>query len=204
MEQDPWWCGKLYERLVDPLNANVRSIVMNLVPEKSIVLDIACGTGALAMQLASKCQKVVGVDLSQKMIDLARKSQQVGSLTNVDFQVADATKLSNFSDQSFDVVTISLFLHEIPSELAVEILKEAKRIGKTVIVADYMNKAPTLISAIATHVIERIAGKGHFDCFQNYKKQGGLESLVEKAGLKKTLDNVNESQTVRVLQLCEK
>lgn len=202
MEKEPWWSGKLYKRLIDPLNTDVRRIIADFVPEKSTVLDIACGTGALAMQLASKCQKVVGIDLSQKMIDLAKKSQEAAHLLNVDFQVADATQLSNFSDQSFDVVTISLFLHEIPTELAVQILKEARRIGKTIIIADYTNKAPTVISAIATHVIERLAGKGHFDCFQDFKKQGGLDSIIEKVGLKKTLDHINETETVRVLQLC--
>jgi len=38
------------------------------------VLDIGCGPGFLTRQLASKAQRITGIDMSNKMIDLARKS----------------------------------------------------------------------------------------------------------------------------------
>lgn len=76
-------------------------------PEK--VLDIATGTGDLAIAIAKALPKarVTGVDLSEGMIDKGRAKLTAKRLDNrVDMQVADAMRLP-FADNAFDVVTIA-------------------------------------------------------------------------------------------------
>ena len=52
------------------------------------VLDVGCGSGVLAFPLAKRGYDVVGIDFSQRMIDIARERSLENGLV-IDFQVAD-------------------------------------------------------------------------------------------------------------------
>ncbi len=65
------------------------------------ILDVGCGTGRHAIELASRGYSVTGIDLSESMLKKARE-KAVDSGVNVDFKVADARKLP-FENQ-FDLV----------------------------------------------------------------------------------------------------
>lgn len=65
------------------------------------VLDLACGTGKLALELAKAGHTVFGVDLSSEMIEVAR-AKTVG-IPNVSFDVQSMTKLE--VAEKFDLVT---------------------------------------------------------------------------------------------------
>lgn len=49
----------------------------------TVVIDIGCGPGFLTKQLASKAQRLIGIDMSEEMIDLAK--DQCANVTNVEF-----------------------------------------------------------------------------------------------------------------------
>jgi SAM-dependent methyltransferase len=70
------------------------------------VLDVACGPGQWASEVAFAHQQieVVGVDMSQTMIAYARAQARVQGLGNVQFQVMDATRPLAFPDATFDFV----------------------------------------------------------------------------------------------------
>ena len=68
------------------------------------VLDIGCATGELALALAKKGQQVVGIDLDEKMIALARERTKRAGL-NTGFFIRDMTKIGeDFSPGYFDAV----------------------------------------------------------------------------------------------------
>lgn len=65
------------------------------------VLDVACGTGDMAVSLAERGCTVTGVDLSEEMLAIAKvKSERL----KVKVEIADAENLP-FEDESFDGVT---------------------------------------------------------------------------------------------------
>ena len=70
------------------------------------ILDVACGTGDMSIQLLKKGCQVTGVDLSEEMLAITRqKTDSAGfQLSSFDFQLADAEQLP-FPDASFDAVT---------------------------------------------------------------------------------------------------
>ena len=73
------------------------------------VLDLACGTGDLAFAAAADGGDVTGLDLTPRMIELARGKAPVG----VRFLVGDMMALP-FRDASFDVVTTGYGLRNVP------------------------------------------------------------------------------------------
>jgi demethylmenaquinone methyltransferase / 2-methoxy-6-polyprenyl-1,4-benzoquinol methylase len=103
-----------------------RKIALAIDPTDKSVLDVATGTGSLAIALSPKAKKVVGIDLSDKMLAVARKKTHTGDLT---FLQMDASRM-DFSDGAFDMVTISLGLHDMPLEVRTLVMQEAKRVLK--------------------------------------------------------------------------
>lgn len=49
MDKSLYYYGAIYHRLFDPQLSEARQIVVDLIPEGSSVLDIACGTGLLCL-----------------------------------------------------------------------------------------------------------------------------------------------------------
>jgi demethylmenaquinone methyltransferase / 2-methoxy-6-polyprenyl-1,4-benzoquinol methylase len=79
-----------------------------LLREGDRALDVCCGTGDLALELArhvGPSGSVIGCDFSEPMLDIARaKSVQAGAAT-VRFEYADALRLP-YDDRFFDAVTV--------------------------------------------------------------------------------------------------
>ena len=101
-------------------------ITKEINPINKSVLDVATGTGSLAIDLSKSAEKVVGIDLSSKMLDVAEKKRKNDNLS---FLLMDASCMK-FNDEEFDVVTISLGLHDMPLDIRTLVLKEVKRVLK--------------------------------------------------------------------------
>lgn len=74
------------------------------------VLEIGCGTGTLTEYLARTGSLITATDLDENFLNIARKQIQ---FSNVRFQTADAEKLENFPDDSFDAVCGVSILHHL-------------------------------------------------------------------------------------------
>jgi demethylmenaquinone methyltransferase/2-methoxy-6-polyprenyl-1,4-benzoquinol methylase len=170
--------GWFYKTFVDPILVSVREKIAAEILAGQTVLDVACGTGALVFQLARKSKKVVGIDLSEPMIKAAKKEERKQHPGNVSFEVADATRLSAFNDGEFDVVTLSMALHQFSPELHAPILDEIKRVGKKLIIVDYAVPLPRNVAGISARIIEFLAGKEHYQNFRRYYRLGGLRSIL--------------------------
>jgi ubiquinone/menaquinone biosynthesis C-methylase UbiE len=74
-----------------------------------LVLDLACGEGFYSRRIKQKgAEKVVGVDISEKMIELALKQEQHAQL-GIDYLVGDVMELGKIG--SFDLVVASYLLN---------------------------------------------------------------------------------------------
>jgi GrpB-like predicted nucleotidyltransferase (UPF0157 family)/trans-aconitate methyltransferase len=71
------------------------------------VLDVGCAAGHLSVALAGRGAEVTGVDLSQGMVDVARRL----SGGKAEFRWADITEPLAFETGTFDLITASLVLH---------------------------------------------------------------------------------------------
>ncbi len=77
------------------------------------VLDLGCGTGHTALALSSHVASVVGVDVTEAMLEQARLLATARGLANATFIQADAAALP-FPSQSFDLVASRYSAHHYP------------------------------------------------------------------------------------------
>jgi demethylmenaquinone methyltransferase/2-methoxy-6-polyprenyl-1,4-benzoquinol methylase len=75
------------------------------------VLDLACGTGDIAYLAAARGARVVGLDITSRMIELARAKTTHGR--SAAFLVGDMTSLP-FRSGSFDLVTTGYGIRNVP------------------------------------------------------------------------------------------
>jgi SAM-dependent methyltransferase len=104
------------------------------------VLDIACGSGNLALVASRRYCEVTGIDLPQNPINRARIRAAADGLA-IDFQVGDAQQLP-FRDASFDVVTSVFGVMFAPDQTrAARELLRVCRPGGRIALANWMPEA---------------------------------------------------------------
>ena len=175
--------GIIYSTFIDPILKPMRIRIAQQIHPGENVIDIACGTGAQVFEMAKKANKVVGIDFSESMIIQANKTAIKCKCKNVNFVIADATHLTGFSENEFDVSTISLALHQFLPELYSPILNEMKRVAKKLIVVDYAIPLPKNYAGLGSRFAEFLAGGEHNRNFKQYYLQGGLNSILTKNNL---------------------
>lgn len=118
------------------MDKNWRQIVYNLSmqdnPKK--IIDIATGTGDIALCFAKDDVAVIGIDNARQMLDIA--NQKKSSSKNIQFQLEDAENMS-FANDSFDVATVGFGVRNF--ENLHQGLVEIKRIlkpGKKLIILE--------------------------------------------------------------------
>ena len=144
------------------------------------VLDVCCGTGDQATQLAQRGIETYGIDLDPKMIAVAEGKRDKYGKDNLHFQIADATALP-FEDRYFDFATISLALHEKSLETQQKVIAEMRRVvrpGGSLVLADYPVPARRFY-----RFAEMLVGGEHYACFKGTQANGGMETLVKTLGL---------------------
>jgi ubiquinone/menaquinone biosynthesis C-methylase UbiE len=123
-------------------------------------LDIGTGSGEPALTMAgmvSPAGRVTGIDLSERMIELAKETSRARRLLNVSFKVMDAENL-DFRDGSFDLA-VSRFGFQIftnPERAASEAFRALKPGGRSVTVWSTGDKVPAL-HAIVGPMLEHAA-----------------------------------------------
>ena len=92
------------------------------------VLNMGCGFGKCTFPIAERFPQaeVVGIDLSGPCLQLAAATVEARDLTNIRFAQRDALR-SGYADSSFDLVTSTQLLHEVPVEGIEQILRESFR-----------------------------------------------------------------------------
>jgi arsenite methyltransferase len=86
-----------------------------------VVLDVGCGTGSLALRLASSGATIHGLDISSEMIRIAKGKAQAEGATNVSFHVGSLDSFALFEPASLDGICAYSLLHlvdDVPATLS--------------------------------------------------------------------------------------
>jgi ArsR family transcriptional regulator len=99
------------ERVIDRLGE-----LADLTPEM-VVADVGTGTGFVAAGIAPRVSQVIGVDISERILDVARSNLEELGIDNVELRVGDITALP-IPDDSVDAAFANMVLHHAEAPAA--------------------------------------------------------------------------------------
>lgn len=113
-----------------------------LIRPSDTVLDLGCGIGRVARYVAPLCRELWAVDISPRMLELARS--RLAELPNVRFAISQETSLPEPPTASVDVVYSLLTLQHVEREHAFTLMCEVRRVLRPAGVAHFT--FPNLLS----------------------------------------------------------
>ena len=97
------WSGASYERIAETFAPIHDRVVAALALERGLhVLDVACGTGGVALRAARAGAEVTGIDISADQLAKARRAAELEGLS-IAFDEGDCQELP-YADGQFDAV----------------------------------------------------------------------------------------------------
>ena len=150
-----WGKGR-YEQTAAELEPVAEAVVAMAAPRAGDrVLDVACGTGNAALRAAAQGADVVGVDVSERLVGVARQRADEAGLS-AEFLVGDALALP-VADASFDIVlsVFGVIFAPDPAQAIREVARVLRADGRAYITA-WVPAGP--INAMLT-VVGRAVGR---------------------------------------------
>ena len=166
------WMYKDYEKILGQVIAFSRGILRKRV---SVVVDIGVGTGNLAQKFVGRAKKIIGIDLSFKMLRLAKKKIPTIETKRADFL------LLPLADHSADLIVSSYALHHLTEEEKMRALEEMARVLKKkgkIIIADLMFANTQAEKETKNRVIS--SGKSEIVTEIEEEYYGHVNTLIEK------------------------
>ena len=166
-----------------------------LANEKAVVLDVACGTGDLSLELQKHANaRVIGTDFCRPMLTLAHNKTESLNLT-VPYIEADAMDLA-FANESFDAVTIAFGLRNLSNfqNGLRELQRVLKNGGKLAVLEFSTPLVPgfrSLFNLYFTQILPRVGGmisgsRGAYeylpDSVSKFPDQKHLVDMMSDAG----------------------
>lgn len=174
----------------------VRAMLADVLEDPAaVILDVACGTGDLSIELQRDARaRVVGTDFCRPMLDLAKGKTASVSL-NIPYIEADAMRLS-FAAESFHAVTIAFGLRNLSNfnDGLAELRRVLKPGGRLVVLEFSSPAVPgfrTLFNFYFSRVLPRIGGmvsgsRGAYeylpDSVSKFPDQKDLVKMMQQAG----------------------
>jgi len=117
-------------------------------------LEVGCGTGAFTRHLARRARRVLAIDLSPVMIDVARRHSL--AFSNIEYVVADATA-ADLPAGRFDCVASIDVLHHTPVRATLAKLIGALRPGGVLLIRDLLDSRG--LAGLPGHVLARVVDR---------------------------------------------
>ncbi|MFL5886153.1 MAG: class I SAM-dependent methyltransferase, partial [Thermoleophilaceae bacterium] len=110
----------------EDLDTILSALDLRLTPEDEVV-ELGCGIGRLTRALARRARSVRAVDVSARMIELAREHN--AELDNVEWIVGDGASLAAIADASADACVSHVVLQHIPEpDVSLGYIREMGRV----------------------------------------------------------------------------
>ncbi|KAL6248086.1 hypothetical protein RBB50_005434 [Rhinocladiella similis] len=111
--------------------ANSAPYLIDFIKPTDRILDVGCGSGSITLGLAQLVPQghVIGIDVAEKELDLARDAATAQGVKNVEFKFGDAHKLlAGFEEDAFDIVHAHQVLFHIHEP--VKVLKYMRQLTR--------------------------------------------------------------------------
>jgi 2-polyprenyl-6-hydroxyphenyl methylase / 3-demethylubiquinone-9 3-methyltransferase len=157
-----WWDPKGPSKPLHDLNPLRLQYIERAVPLKDArVLDVGCGGGILSEAMARAGARVLGIDLSQAVLDVAELHAIEGKVA-AEYRLAAVEELAQQQPGAFDLVTCMEMLEHVPDPAAsVAALSSLAKPGGDVIVST-LNRNPLAfaVAIVGAEYIARVLPRG--------------------------------------------
>ncbi len=181
-----WWdpdselFGPLHR--INPLRIDWIDRVVGGLAGKT-VLDVGCGGGILAEAMAARGADVLGIDLGDKALGVA-KLHKLESGTPVEYRLVAAEALARETPAAFDVVTCMEMLEHVPDPGSIIAACAALARPGGVVVFSTINRNPKsyLFAILGAEYVLNLLPKGTHD-YARFLKPAELAGHARRAGL---------------------
>jgi 2-polyprenyl-6-hydroxyphenyl methylase/3-demethylubiquinone-9 3-methyltransferase len=179
-----WWDPKGPSKPLHELNPlRLRYVQTKVRLNEAQVLDVGCGGGILSESMARAGARVLGIDLSQAVLDVAHL-HALESNIGVDYRSVAAEELAQQQPAAFDLVTCMEMLEHVPDPAAsLAALGALTKPGGDIIVST-LNRNPLAfaVAIIGAEYIARAIPKGTHE-YLKFIKPSELARWGREAGL---------------------
>ena len=187
-----WWDPAGPSKPLHQLNPlRLRYIEQAVGLREALVLDVGCGGGILSEAMANNGARVLGIDLSQAVLDVAELHALEGKLA-VEYRCIAAEELASAQPGSFDLVTCMEMLEHVPDPAAMlAALAALAKPGGDIIVST-LNRKPSAfaVAIIGAEYIARALPRGTHEYLKfirpselaRWGRSAGL-NLIDLAGI---------------------
>jgi 2-polyprenyl-6-hydroxyphenyl methylase/3-demethylubiquinone-9 3-methyltransferase len=166
---------------INPLRLNYIDERVGLTGKR--ILDVGCGGGILTESMAERGARVMGIDMGEAPLTVARL-HQLESGVEVDYRRLTAEELAMAEPGSFDVVTCMEMLEHVPDPASViQACARLVRPGGDVFFST-INRTPKafLFAIIGAEYLLRLLPRGTHD-YRKFIRPSELEAWARHAGL---------------------
>ncbi len=172
--------------------------------EGEVVLDLGCGAGFdafLAANKVGKTGKVIGVDMTEEMLEKARENAKKGGFVNVEFRQGDIENLP-VEDKSINVIISNCVINLAPDKE--KVFSEAYRTlkpGGRLMISDIvlLNKLPGDIRRSIEAYVGCIAGAVEKNEYLAFVKKAGFHDVKVVAETMIPIDSMINDPSVRTI-----
>ena len=179
-----WWDPDGESRPLHDLNPVRAAYVAERVALKGAkVADVGCGGGLLSEALAAAGAQVTGIDLGEKVIEIAKLHLYESHLT-VDYRVQSSAELAAAEPASFDAVCCMEMIEHVPDpEALVRDLAAMLKPGGALFMST-LNRTPAAFGAaiLGAEYVMRLLPRGTHH-YAQFLKPSELARLLRHAGL---------------------
>ncbi|WP_341325318.1 bifunctional 2-polyprenyl-6-hydroxyphenol methylase/3-demethylubiquinol 3-O-methyltransferase UbiG [Methylotuvimicrobium sp. KM2] len=179
-----WWdVSGEFKTLHDINPLRIRFIQEHAEINGKRIVDVGCGGGILSEGLAKNGADVLGIDLSEELIDIA-DLHGLESGVNAHYRKISAEALADEQPEGFDHVTCMEMLEHVPDPASiVKACAKLVKPGGTVFFST-LNRKPKayLLAIVAAEYVLRMLPKGTHD-FKTFIKPSELSRWARETGL---------------------
>ncbi len=168
------------EERFEYIHSKSRKNVRKHLKGSDVVLDYGCGTGTTSCELASQVKEIHAIDISSKMIEIAKEKADASDVENVSFVQADIFD-ERYKAELFDAVLTFNVLHTVPNPKNVmqRIHELLKPDGLVISVTPCLRDKMSFLVSMQIHLLQILCKTGIIPIAIRRVNSSEIDDLIE-------------------------
>lgn len=176
------------EERFEYIHSKSRENTKKYLNSSNIVMDYGCGTGTTSCELANRVKEIHAIDISSKMIEIAKRKAVASKVENINFSQTDIFD-KRYKKESFDVILAFNMLHTVanPQVVLQKIYELLKPEGLFISVTPCLRDKMAFLINIQIQLVRILCKIGVIPIPIRRLKSSELDDLVVNGGFQ-TID----------------